>query len=92
MAAILARPAFAHSGATQVEAQFVQVVDQLERQLAAVAELLTDAETVLLTFATFPVNHWCHIWSKNIQERLNRELRLLTQAWWRFSSRRQGPL
>jgi hypothetical protein len=49
----------------------------LEGQFPAAAKLLTDAEADLLAFATFPVEHWCQIWSNNTQviERLNREVR-----------------
>ena len=80
MVATLVRTIFAQPDVTQVQAQFTRVVDQLESQFPAVAELLTDAEADLLAFATFPVEHWRQIWSNNPQERLNRELRRRTDV------------
>jgi transposase-like protein len=80
MVATLVRTVFAQSDPDQVRAQFARVVDQLEAQFPAAAELLTDAESDLLAFATFPVEHWRQIWSNNTQERLNRELRRRTDV------------
>ena len=34
----------------------------------------------MLTFATFPREHWRQIWSNNPQERLNREVRRRTDV------------
>jgi putative transposase len=80
MVATLVRTIFAQSDAKQVTAQFARVVDQLEGQFPAAAELLCDAEADLLAFATFPVEHWRQIWSNNTQERLNREVRRRTDV------------
>jgi putative transposase len=80
MVATLVRTVFAQSDPDQVRAQFARVVDQLESQFPAAAELLTDAEADLLAFATFPVEHWRQIWSNNTQERLNREVRRRTDV------------
>ena len=80
MVATLVRTVFAQSDPDQVRAQFARVVDQLEGQFPAAAELLTEAEADLLAFATFPVEHWRQIWSNNTQERLNRELRRRTDV------------
>lgn len=80
MVATLVRTVFAQSDPDQVRAQFARVVDQLEAQFPAAAELLTEAEADLLAFATFPVEHWRQIWSNNTQERLNREVRRRTDV------------
>ena len=80
MVATLVRTIFAQPDATQVQAQFARVVDQLEAQFPAAAELLIDAEADLLAFAAFPVEHWRQIWSNNPQERLNREIRRRTDV------------
>ena len=80
MVATLVRTVFAQSDPDQVRAQFARVVDQLEAQFPAAAKLLTEAESDLLAFATFPVEHWRQIWSNNTQERLNRELRRRTDV------------
>ena len=68
------------SDATQVQAQFGRVVDQLESQFPAAAEFLIEAQSDLLAFASFPVEHWRQIWSNNNQERLNKELRRRTDV------------
>ena len=80
LVATLVRTIFAQPDATQVHAQFARVVDQLEGQFPAAAELLIDAEADLLAFASFPVEHWRQIWSNNPQERLNNELRRRTDV------------
>jgi transposase-like protein len=80
MVATLVRTIFAQPDVTQVKAQFNRVVDQLETQFPAVAELLTDAEGDLLAFSAFPPEHWTQIWSNNPQERLNREIRRRTDV------------
>jgi len=80
MVATLVRTIFAQSDVTQVKAQFARVVDQLEGQFPKAAELLTEAESDLLAFATFPVEHWKQIWSNNTQERLNKEVRRRTDV------------
>ncbi len=80
MVATLVRTIFAQPDVTQVRAQFARVVDQLEGQFPAAAELLTEAEGDLLAFTAFPAEHWRQIWSNNPQERLNRELRRRTDV------------
>jgi putative transposase len=80
LVATLVRTIFAQSDATQVQAQFGRVVDQLESQFPAAAEFLIGAQSDLLAFASFPVEHWRQIWSNNNQERLNKELRRRTDV------------
>jgi putative transposase len=80
LVATLVRTIFAQPDVVQVHAQFNRVVDQLEAQFPAVAELLTDAEGDLLAFSAFPPEHWPQIWSNNPQERLNREIRRRTDV------------
>ncbi len=80
MVGTLVRTVFSQSDAAQVKAQFARVIDQLEHQFPAAAELLIDAEADLLAFADFPVEHWRQIWSNNGQERLNKELRRRTDV------------
>jgi transposase-like protein len=80
LVATLVRTIFAQPDVTQVKAQFNRVVDQLQTQFPAVAELLIDAEGDLLAFSAFPPEHWRQIWSNNPQERLNREIRRRTDV------------
>ena len=55
LVATLVRTIFAQPDVIQVQAQFNRVVDQLEAQFPAVAELLIDAEGDLLAFSAFPL-------------------------------------
>jgi len=87
MVATLVRTVFAQPDATQVRAQFLRVIDQLQNQFPATAEFLVDAEADLLAFSSFPAEHWKQIWSNNPQERLNKELRRRTDVVGIFPSR-----
>lgn len=80
MVATLVRTVFAQPDATQVKAQFLRVIDQLESQFPTTAEFLIEAEADLLAFSSFPAEHWRQIWSNNPQERLNKELRRRTDV------------
>jgi hypothetical protein len=80
MVATLVATIFAQSDAAHIRDRFDRVVDQLERQFPAAAELLIDAEVDLLAFSSFPVEHWRQIWSNNGQERRNKELRRRTDV------------
>lgn len=63
-----------------VHAQFDEVVAMLERSHPAVAEILAEAREDLLAFAEFPPAHWQQIWSTNLLERLNKEIKRRTNV------------
>jgi len=44
------------------------------------AELMDEAETDVLAYATFPVEHWRQIWSNNPLERVNKEIKRRTNV------------
>jgi putative transposase len=75
MVAALVRSIFAQPDHGAVWAQHGRVVDQLEDRFPDAAAMLADAADDVLTFSTFPKEHWRQIWSNNPQERLNREIR-----------------
>jgi hypothetical protein len=55
--------------------QLERVTQQLEGRFPEVARLLEEAAPDITAFSSFPVEHWRQIWSRNPQERLNREIR-----------------
>ena len=82
-----ARTIFAQPDAEQVWAQHARVVEQLTERSPAGAELVAEAGPEVLAFTGFPKEHWRQIWSKNRQERLNKELRRRTDVVGIFPSR-----
>jgi transposase-like protein len=78
--ATMVRSIFDQVDEAAVEAQHERVVEQLQKQFPAAAELLAEAGPDILAFATFPHEHWRQIWSNNPQERLNKEIRRRTDV------------
>ncbi len=75
MVATLVRTIFAQPDSASVWAQHARVVAQLQEKFPDASDHLTDAAPDVLAFTGFPKEHWRQIWSNNLQERLNKELR-----------------
>src|SRR3954466_1744328 len=71
---------FDQPDADSVAAQYDRVIDALADKLPKVAVHLEDARADLLAFTGFPQQIWRQIWSKNPQERLNKEIRRRTDV------------
>ena len=66
--------------ADAVHAQFDRAVDALTGKLPAVAAHLEQARAEIHAFTAFPKEIWRQIWSNNPNERLNREIRQVTDV------------
>ena len=64
-----------------MSAQHQRVVDHLSQVgLTDASDHLDQAADDILTFTGFPKAHWRQIWSNNLQERLNKEIRHRTNV------------
>jgi putative transposase len=50
---------------------------------------MEEAEEEVLAYAAFPQEHWQKIWSNNPLERVNKEVKRRTRAWWAYSRTRR---
>jgi putative transposase len=72
------RSVFTQHSATAVEEQWDQVVAMLADKFPSAAELMASAREVVLSFCNFPVSHWRKLWSANLLERVNEEIKRRT--------------
>lgn len=80
MVATLVRSIFEQVDRASVWDQHGRVVEQLQERFPEAARLLDEAGPEVLSFTTFPHEHWRQIWSNNPQERLNKEVRRRTDV------------
>ena len=78
--ATMVRSIFAQPDAASVHEQHERIVEQLEQRFPAAAELLDEAGPDILAFTALPKEVWRQVWSNNPLERLNREIRRLTDV------------
>jgi len=78
MVAATIRTVFAQPDATGARNQWRRVADSFRSRFPCLAEVMDDAETDVLAYTTFPVEHWWQIWSNNPLERLNKEIKRRT--------------
>src|SRR6266581_957662 len=78
--ATMVRTIFAQPDAATVREQHARIVDQLQAGFPEAAALLDEAGPDLLSFTSFPKEHWRQLWSNNSLERLNKEIRRRTDV------------
>ena len=74
------RTVFAQPNVPSAHEQWRRVADGFRTRFAKLAELMDEAEEDVLSYATFPVEHWQKIWSNNPLERLNKEVKRRTEV------------
>ena len=74
------RTVFAQPDAKSAREQWQRVTEGFRGRFPRLAELMDEAEEDLLSYATFPPEHWQKIWSNNPLERLNKEVKRRTEV------------
>jgi transposase-like protein len=74
------RTIFAQPSQGAARQQLAEVVKAMEARWPKAAEVLVAAEDDVLTYMTFPPEHWSRIYSTNPLERVNREVKRRTNV------------
>lgn len=78
--AAVVRTIFAQSDRTSASQQLLEVVERMSERWPKAAQLLAAAEDDILAYMSFPAEHWTRIYSTNILERLNKEIKRRTNV------------
>ena len=65
----MVRSIYQQPSAEEVHSQHERVVTQLHERFPQAAAMLDEAVADILSFTSFPMEHWKKIWSNNPQER-----------------------
>jgi putative transposase len=80
MVAAALRSVFTQQSAAAVEEQWDQVASMLASKFPRAAELMATAREDVLAFRHFPASHWRKLWSTNLLERVNEEIKRRTRV------------
>jgi transposase-like protein len=80
MVAAAVRTIFAQPGREAAGLQLRYVAETIEPHWPEASRLLRNAEEGVLAFMAFPKAHWTRIYSTNVLERLNKEVKLRTKV------------
>jgi putative transposase len=80
MVAAAIRTIFAQLDAAHVQRQLKEVASTLKRQFRTVAEQTPDASDDVTAFKAFLISHWTKLWSTNLLERMNAEIKRRTRV------------
>jgi putative transposase len=72
--------AFAQETPEAASTQWRSVADQIRPKVPKLANLMDEAENDVLTYMTFPKQHWAKLHSTNPIERLNGEIKRRTEV------------
>jgi len=78
--AALVRTVFAQPNLAAARQQLAEIARGMQSRWPAAADLLRAAEDDVLAYMTFPEEHWTRIYSTNVLERLNREVKRRTDV------------
>jgi putative transposase len=74
------RTVFAQPDVASAKEQWRRVADGFRSRFPKLSELMEEAEEDMLSYASFPAEHWQKIWSNNPLERLNKEVKRRTEV------------
>ena len=74
------RTVFAQPDAGSAHQQWRRVSEGFRHRFPRLSELIAEAEEDVLSYTTFPQEHWQKIWSNNPLERLNKEVKRRTNV------------
>lgn len=74
------RSVFAQEGASDILARWDDLAGSLVERFPRAAELMDQAREDVLAFRHFPQQHWKKVWSTNLLERLNEEIKRRTRV------------
>jgi putative transposase len=72
------RTVFAQPDAQGAREQWLRVSEGFRHRFWRLSELMDEAQEDVLAYAAFPQEHWQKIWSNNLLERLNKEVKRRT--------------
>ena len=74
------RSVFAQEDASEIESRWDDLAASLAERFPRATELMLEAKEDVLAFRHFPQPHWRKIWSTNLLERLNEEVKRRTRV------------
>jgi len=74
------RSVFAQEKAAEIEARWDDLASSLAERFPRAAELMIKAREDVLAFRHFPDQHWRKVWSTNLLERVNEEIKRRTRV------------
>ncbi len=74
------RSVFTQQSTAAVEEQWVQVAAMLTAKFPKAAELMANAREEVPAFRHFQVSHWRKLWSTNLLDRVNEEIKRRTRV------------
>ena len=74
------RSVFAQEKASEIEARWDDLASSLAERFPNAAKLMLEAREDVLAFRHFPDQHWRKVWSTNLLERVNEEIKRRTRV------------